>query len=124
MRAFLYATEAEPQKAQNQIRIAAGLGKDHDHFHHAAFFLAAACAEMSKPHEAVTWLRLVAESGMPNYPLFRDNPSMSKLHGNPGYEQFMTELKPRWDQIATMLQLKQPIFHSNNPRNVIPHRLA
>jgi TolB-like protein/DNA-binding winged helix-turn-helix (wHTH) protein/Tfp pilus assembly protein PilF len=103
LRAFLYATQGQPQKAQREIQIASSLGKNRDHFHHAAFILAAACAEMSKPHEAVTWLRRVAESGMPNYPLFRDNPSMSKLHGNPEYEQFMADLKLRWDQLATTL---------------------
>jgi TolB-like protein/DNA-binding winged helix-turn-helix (wHTH) protein len=100
VRAFLYATEAEPQKAEQEIQIAAKLGKNNDHFHHAAFIVAAACAEMGRPHQAVTWLRRVAEGGMPNYPLFRDNPSTSKLHGNPEYEQFMAALKVRWDQLA------------------------
>jgi tetratricopeptide (TPR) repeat protein len=100
VRAFLYATEAKPQKAEREIQVAASLGKDNDHFHHAAFILAAACAEMGKPHEAVTWLKRVADGGMPNYPLFHDNPSMIKLHGNPEYEQFMAQLKLRWDQLA------------------------
>jgi tetratricopeptide (TPR) repeat protein len=103
VQAFLYATEAKPQKAEREIQVAAHLGKDNDHFHHAAFILAAACAEMGKPHEAVTWLRRVAGTGMPNYPLFRDNPSMSKLRGNPEFEEFMAGLKPRWDQLAASL---------------------
>jgi TolB-like protein/DNA-binding winged helix-turn-helix (wHTH) protein/Tfp pilus assembly protein PilF len=103
VRAFLYATENKPQKAEQEIQIGAMLGKNNDHFHHAAFILAAACAEMGKPHEAVTWLRRVAESGMPNYPLFRDNPSMNKLHVDPEYEQFMAQLKLRWDQLAASL---------------------
>ena len=59
--------------------------------------------EMGKPHEAVTWLKLVAEGGMPNYPLFHENPSMSKLHGNPEYEQFMVHLKLRWNQLVAGL---------------------
>jgi TolB-like protein/DNA-binding winged helix-turn-helix (wHTH) protein/Tfp pilus assembly protein PilF len=103
VRAFLYATEATPQKAAHEIQIAARLGRDNDHFHHAAFILSAACAEMGKPDEAVAWLRRAAETGMPNYPLFRDNPSISKLHGNPEYEQFMAQLKRRWDQLAASL---------------------
>lgn len=103
VRAFLYATEAKPQKAEREIHVAARLGKDNDHFHHAAFILAAACAEMGKPHEAVAWLSRVAGSGMPNYPLFRDNPSMSKLRGNSEFEEFMARLKPRWDQLAASL---------------------
>ncbi len=103
VRAFLYATEAKPQKAEREIQAAARRQKDNDHFHHAAFILAAACAEMGKPHEAVSWLRRVAGTGMPNYPLFRDNPSMSKLRGNPEFEEFMAGLKPRWDQLAASL---------------------
>jgi TolB-like protein/DNA-binding winged helix-turn-helix (wHTH) protein/tetratricopeptide (TPR) repeat protein len=103
VRAFLYATEARPEKAEREIQVAARLGKDNDHFHHAAFILAAACAEMGKPHEAVAWLRRVAGTGMPNHPLFRDNPSMSKLRGNPEFEEFMAGLKPRWDQLAASL---------------------
>ena len=66
---------------------------------------AAACAEMGKPHEAVTWLKRVAEGGMPNYPLFRDNPSMGKLRGNPEYDQFMADFKLRWDQLANNIGL-------------------
>jgi TolB-like protein/DNA-binding winged helix-turn-helix (wHTH) protein/Tfp pilus assembly protein PilF len=100
VRAFLYATGAEPQKAEHEIQVASSLGKDNDHFHHAAFILAAACAEMGKPHEAVTWLKRVADGGMPNYPLFHEDPSMSKLQGNPEYEQFMAQLKLRWDQLV------------------------
>jgi TolB-like protein/DNA-binding winged helix-turn-helix (wHTH) protein len=103
VRSFLYATEAKPQKAEHEIQVAARLGKDNDHFHHAAFILAAACAEMGKPHEAVAWLSRVAGTGMPNYPLFRDNPSMSKLRGNSEFEEFMARLKPRWDQLAASL---------------------
>ena len=105
VRAFLYATEGQSQKAVQEIQVAASFGKSNDHFHHAAFILAAACAEMGKPHEAVAWLRRVAEGGMPNYPLFHDNPRMSKLRGNPEYDQFMAEFKLRWDQLADVIDM-------------------
>jgi TolB-like protein/DNA-binding winged helix-turn-helix (wHTH) protein/Flp pilus assembly protein TadD len=105
VQAFLYATEGRPQKAEQQIQVAARFGKNNDHFHHAAFILAAACAEMGRPHEAVAWLKRVAEGGMPNYPLFHDNPSMSKLRGNPEYDQFMAEFKARWDQLANVIDV-------------------
>jgi serine/threonine-protein kinase len=103
VRAFLYATEGRPTQAEQQVKISASLGKDDDHFHHAGFILAAACAEMGKAHEAVAWLKIVADGGMPNYPLFHDNPSMLKLRGNPQYEQFIAELKVRWDHLAPTL---------------------
>ena len=103
VRAFLYATEASPRKAEQEMQIASRQEKNDAHFHHTAFILAATCAEMGKPHEAVAWLRHAAETGMPNYPLFHDNPSMSKLHGNPEYEQFMAQFKARWDPFAASL---------------------
>jgi TolB-like protein len=101
--ALLDAMGDNPRKAEREIQEAVRLGKTKDQFHHAAFVIAAAYAEMGKPHQAVQWLRRTAEIGMPNYPLFHENPSMKKLHGNPEYEQFMAEFKPRWDQFAASL---------------------
>ena len=104
VRALLYASESKKRDAEREIQEAIRLGKTDDHFHHAAFIIAAAYAEMGKPHESVQWLRRTAEIGMPNYPLFHDNPSIKKLYGNPEYEQFMAEFKPRWDQLAAGLR--------------------
>lgn len=104
VRAFLYATEGKTREAEAEIQEAVRLGKGKDHFHHAAFLIAAAYAEMVKPHEAVQWLRRTSEIGMPNYPLFRDNPSTKKLAGNPEYQKFIGEYKPQWDQFAASLR--------------------
>jgi tetratricopeptide (TPR) repeat protein len=101
--ALLDAMGGNPRKAEREIQEAVRLGRTKDQFHHAAFVIAAAYAEMGKPHEAVQWLSRTAEIGMPNYPLFHENPSMKKLYGNPKYEQFMAEFKPRWDQFAASL---------------------
>ena len=104
MRAVLYASEGNGAKAEVEIEQAIRLGKSTDHFHHAAFLIACAYAEMGKPHEAVEWLRRTAQIGMPNYPLFHDNPSMKKLTGNPEYQLFISEFKPQWDQFASSLK--------------------
>ena len=65
--------------------------------------IAAAYAELGRADDAVRFLRQAAQNGMPNYPLFRDNPSLRKLSGNAGYEQFMRDLKPRWDSLAEIV---------------------
>jgi TolB-like protein/Tfp pilus assembly protein PilF len=103
VRALLYAADGKARDADREIQEAVRLGKTTDHFHHTAFIIAASYAEMGRPHEAVQWLRRTVELGMPNYPLFHDNPSMKKLAGNPEYEQFMADFKPRWDQFAASL---------------------
>jgi len=100
-RAFLHALRKEAQEAKEEIQRSSRLGSDKAHFHHAACLLAAADAELGKGDEAVHWLEVAATTGMPNYPLFRDNPSLRKLHGNARYERFLVELRPRWEQIVS-----------------------
>ncbi len=107
-RTFFFAREGKPAEAMRAAIGSIKIGGDKPHFHHAAFILAAANAEMSRAKEAVAMLRRAADGGMPNYPLFRDNPSMKRLHGNPEYEKFMSELKERWDRIVAEVQPGKP----------------
>jgi eukaryotic-like serine/threonine-protein kinase len=100
VRGLLFAKDGKAAEAEKQIAIAVKNGEGKNHFHHSAFLVAAAYAEMGKAHEAVRWLRYDTQNGMPNYPLFRENPSMKKLAGNKEYEEFMSELKPKWEELA------------------------
>ncbi len=99
-RALLFAFEHDREKAHLEIRKSSELGASNPHFHHAAFFLAAACAELSQPGDAVHWLEIAARTGMPNLPLFRDNRSMRRLRGDPRYDRFLADLAKRWDLLA------------------------
>ena len=103
-RAFISALEGARSEVDRNAEMSVKLGKGNDHFHHAAFVLACAYAEIGNAPKAVEWLRRTADGGMPNYPLMKDNPSMQKLHGNPEYELFMRELKVRFDDIAAVLE--------------------
>ncbi|MEO6120245.1 MAG: protein kinase [Terriglobales bacterium] len=104
--ALLLAREGKNSEAEQHIATAVRFGKGKGHFHHAAFLIAAAYAEMADKKRAVEWLRFVGESGMPNYPLLRNNPSMLKLHGYPGYEHYMEELQVRWMEIVRGIEPK------------------
>jgi adenylate cyclase len=100
-RALLYAMAGKRAEAEQQIARSVALGQNDAHFHHAAFVIAAALAELGDEERAVHFLEVAANTGMPNYPLFRDNPSMVKLHGKKRYETFMANLNLRWQQIAS-----------------------
>ena len=63
------------------------------HFHHAQFTIACAYARLGRKADAVEWLRRTAENGMPNYPLFRNDPNLRGLQGDPGYERLMATLE-------------------------------
>jgi len=43
--------------------------------------------------KAVEWLRQTSENGMPNYPLFRNDPNLKSLQGDQGYEALMKRLE-------------------------------
>jgi serine/threonine protein kinase/tetratricopeptide (TPR) repeat protein len=103
MRALLLALAGKAAEARIAIEGAVEAGGHKDHFHHAAFVIASAYGVMGEASDAVLWLRRVAENGMPSYPLFRDHASMRGLQGTPEYEQFMAELRPRWEQMSASL---------------------
>ena len=97
---LLFALQHDSVRAGERALRAAELGNGNPHFHHAAVILAASAAESQKAAEAVRWLTVAADTGMPNYPLFRNNPSLHKLEGNAAYDSFMRSLRTRWEQIA------------------------
>ena len=103
-RALLYAMAGKRAEAEQQIERSSNLERKGIHFHHAAFVLAAAEAELGDEEKSVQWLQFAANTGMPNYPLFRDNPSMMKLHGKPRYEAFMSDLRLRWEQMSAQIR--------------------
>jgi len=67
------------------------------HFHHAQFSVACAYARLGMTAEAVDWLRQTAANGMPNYPLFRNDPNLRSLQGDAAYEALMSELQGQYE---------------------------
>jgi hypothetical protein len=40
---------------------------------------------------------------MPCYPLFRDDPNLKSLAGDPRFVQFMNEMRARWEDLGKRL---------------------
>ena len=102
-RALLHATLG--QKAEAEIHLAAATERPESasHFHHAQFTIACAYARLGKKAEAVDWLRRTAENGMPNYPLFRNDPNLRALQGDTGYEALMTRLEQQHQEFRRLV---------------------
>ncbi|MGZ6034458.1 MAG: TPR end-of-group domain-containing protein, partial [Myxococcaceae bacterium] len=66
--------------------------------HHDLHELACTAALLGHPKQAVGWLRKAAEAGLPNYLLFSRDPLLDSIRTDPGFIQFMAELKPRWEK--------------------------
>jgi hypothetical protein len=73
------------------------------HFHHAAFFIACAYAQMRRPAEALEWARYTAENGFPCYPLLASESALDPVRDDPSFAGFMTDMKRDWDGYRTML---------------------
>ena len=50
-----------------------------------------------KSEAAVKWLRVTAKEGFPCYPLFARDPFLDRIRSDSAVEQFMTEMKTRWE---------------------------
>jgi serine/threonine-protein kinase len=101
-RALMFAALGRSKEALAQIDSATSRPDSRSHFHHAQFTIASAYARLRRKADAVEWLRRAAENGMPNYPLFRNDPNLKTLQGDPGYEALMSRLK---QQFATYGEL-------------------
>jgi serine/threonine-protein kinase len=92
-RALLYAALGREQESLASIQAAIARNNSRSHFHHAQFSIASAYARLGRKADAVEWLRRTAENGMPNYPLFRNDPNLRGLQGDAEYERLMTALE-------------------------------
>ena len=104
VRGLLYAILGREREALEHIAVAAARPNSRSHFHHSQFTIACAYARLGKPAQAVEWLRQTAENGMPNYPLFRNDPNLKSLQGLPAYEALMTKLQQQYEAYRQLVQ--------------------
>ncbi len=78
-------------------------GRANSQFHHSAYALAAAHALLREPAEALRWLRITADDGMPNYPLFAGDPNLVSLRDDPGFRAFLAGERERWERYVRIL---------------------
>ena len=102
-RAICFAKAGDARSAEEDIRTSVEKGKGFIHFHHSAYNIASAYALLGQTASAVQWLRTAAETGWPCYSYFANDPNLARIHGDPGYETFMRELKAQWERFQLTL---------------------
>lgn len=94
---LLMAQRGESKKAAQLAQKALKSSKAPlSHTHHMWHVVAAAYALLGKPAPALKLLRQAADVGLPNYPVFRDDPHFVSLHQNPQFLRLMVDLKKEW----------------------------
>ena len=102
-RALVYATMGREKDALQVIAEATTRSTGRSHFHHAQFTIACTYARLGRTKDAVEWLRRTAENGMPNYPLFRNDPNLRTLQGDPDYEALMSKLEAQYHEYRRLV---------------------
>jgi TolB-like protein/Tfp pilus assembly protein PilF len=95
--AMLAAADGDQKRAEDMIRGSQEKGRGFIHFHHSAYNIASAYALMKKPAEALKWLQLAADDGLPCYPLFERDPNLDNLRQVPQFIEFMAKQKAQWE---------------------------
>ena len=102
-RALIYATMGRENDALEALARTTTTPTSRSHFHHAQFTIASTYARLGRKKEAVEWLRQTAENGLPNYPLFRNDPNLQSLQGDPDYEAFMAKLEAQYAEYRRLV---------------------
>jgi hypothetical protein len=75
--------------------------------HHAWHNVAATFAQLGRPKEALRILRKATQGGLPDYPLFRDDPFLVPLHKEREFLQLMAKLKGIWEGCRRDFDIRQ-----------------
>ena len=97
---LLWAKRGERRKAQKSLQSALRKPKSLLHTHHMVHIVAAGYAVLGNTAKAVTLLAKASGNGLPNYPLFRDEPHFQDCQRNPAFLRLMAKLKREWDGYA------------------------
>jgi eukaryotic-like serine/threonine-protein kinase len=91
--ALLWAKRGERGKAEQLVKKALNPAKSVLHTHHMLHTVATVYATLGKPAKAVQLLDRAARRGLPNYPVFRDDPHFQALRNYPPYVRLLTRLR-------------------------------
>ncbi|WP_242092477.1 TPR end-of-group domain-containing protein [Aestuariivivens sediminicola] len=90
--AIFLATKGQEQKALEYMQNALNNQTLLRHVHHLYHNFASISALLGNKEEALYWLNKAADSGMPCYPLFKNDPNLNSLDGYKPFEEFLNKL--------------------------------
>lgn len=95
--ALLWAKRGEARRAEQAAQRTLRDRRIFTYTHHAWHAVSAAYALIGKPATAINTLRKATRMGLPNYPLFRDDPHFQGLRNQPQFQRLLAGLKREWE---------------------------
>jgi serine/threonine-protein kinase len=102
--ALLIALRGKFQEAEAAIPPILEQARNNRAYHHITYDIASVYALAGKTDDALRLLRITADTGMPNYPLFVRDTHLDRIRQEPAFITFMAELKPRWDSYRAQFE--------------------
>jgi tetratricopeptide (TPR) repeat protein len=95
--ALLWAKRGEIGKAEEFARRALRGGKPLLHTHHLFHTAAVVDVLLGNPARAIALLRKASGTGLPSYPVYREDPHFHSLREQPEFLSLMGKLKREWE---------------------------
>jgi len=96
--ALLWARRGDGEKAVGQVIVALENETTVAHRHHAFHNAAAVYSLTGRASEAVACLRDATRTGLPNYPVFRDDPHLRPLGTHEPFRELLAGLRCEWEE--------------------------
>ena len=103
VKAMMLAKAGKKREAEDTIKRALEIGRSYAHFHHTSYNIASAYALMNRPQEAMKWLQVTADEGLPCYPLFESDANLDSLRKDARFISFMAKQKQQWERYSATL---------------------
>jgi serine/threonine protein kinase/class 3 adenylate cyclase len=105
VQAILYAASNNVTAAEERIERAKRSDRNFVHYHHITYNIGSAYALLGRNTEAIPWLKMAAEDGFPCYELFKIDPNLQKLRGDPAFKALMQELLRQYEDNRATLKI-------------------
>jgi tetratricopeptide (TPR) repeat protein len=105
---LILAHEGDFARAEQLADQAAAIKRSVLHMHHSSHCAAGVYALCGKPEKAMAELKRAADTGLPNYRAFENDPHLVSLHGLPEYESLMRDLRQDYKSFQQEFGLMLP----------------
>jgi tetratricopeptide (TPR) repeat protein len=99
--AIILSSKGEKNMALKKMDLAQKNTNDYIHAHHIYYYLGIASALMNENQIAIRWFEKAANSGFPNYPLYKSDPNLNNLNKDQEFVNFLSRLKSDWEYYNT-----------------------
>ena len=96
LQGILHARRHQTREALECVRRALDCPRSFGHAHHTHYHLASVFALLGDTAKALAWLERAVETGFPCWPLFRADPHLDSLRGEPTFRRLVDDLERKY----------------------------